>query len=437
MGRTNHNTHRSANEWEEVGLVGTSLRFTDDEIISTLGIGKTKDMCRRSCAMDIALTYTLMSLGPDVQVTAKDCINEQTRRAFWYDTRLFALVDTKVEDKTNQAYFEQHGKYPMVSGMSWHMRTNLLERINSGSTWKEMKESNGSTGMLHPLYRGKLISSWESNRSHFRNWQSTSHLTEVSDSDWRGLTRVLTDKDGEKELLRCINKGFNRMVKNGRCRQTSMGRGRTFEWREWSWLETVRQEVLVSNSFNRKIGDTINGWEYAVKNTTDYWGIAVNKYHWKPVEELSYFKVKIIGGTLGHNQSFNYTTHKWEYHPRFDTSIASAPYIFADEATARQYRDMLVEALPLPSGAYPVYREVDEDFNITDQQVTSTVKKMSYELRLKPDVFVEDLPTPQDMFKEFLKAPASKSNYSGMYDNLPKLPLHIQRVKKEEAEASE
>ena len=94
MGRTHHNTYKSAKEWEEQGLVGKSLRFTDDEIVSTLGIGKSKHMCEYSCAMDMALTYTLMSFGPDREVTAKECINEQTRRAFWYDTRLLAKAKT-------------------------------------------------------------------------------------------------------------------------------------------------------------------------------------------------------------------------------------------------------------------------------------------------------------------------------------------------------
>jgi hypothetical protein len=123
----------------------------------------------------------------------------------------------------------------------------------------------------------------------------------------RGMNRVLMDKDGEKELLRCINKGFNRMVKNGRCIQTSSGRGRTFKWTEWNWLEQVRQEVLVSNSFNRKIGDTINGWEYAIKDTTDWWGCKVNTYHWKPVDVLEYFKVRIESGKVTNGMSI----HQW------------------------------------------------------------------------------------------------------------------------------
>jgi hypothetical protein len=80
MGRTHHNTYKSAEEWVRQGLVGTSLQFTDDEIVSTLGIGKSKHMCNYSCAMDMALTYTLMSFGPDREVTAKECINEQTRQ---------------------------------------------------------------------------------------------------------------------------------------------------------------------------------------------------------------------------------------------------------------------------------------------------------------------------------------------------------------------
>ena len=49
MGRTHHNTYKTAAEWERQGLVGKSLQFTDDEIVSTLGIGKSKDMCKLMC----------------------------------------------------------------------------------------------------------------------------------------------------------------------------------------------------------------------------------------------------------------------------------------------------------------------------------------------------------------------------------------------------
>ncbi len=425
MGRTHHNTYKSAKEWEQQGLVGKSLQFTDDEIVSTLGIGKSKDMCRTSCAMDMALTYTLMSFGPDREVTAKECINEQTRRAFWYDTRLLAQAKTSQPDKTDTEYFQEKGKYPMVTRTGWHIRKTLWDGIESGATWKELD--------TNPLYRAKIISSWSS-ALHVRSWERTSHLTPLEDHMERGMNRVLMDKDGEKELLRCINKGFNRMVKNGRCIQTSVGRGRTFKWTQWNWLEQVRQEVLVSNSFNRKIGDTINGWEYAIKDTTNWWGCQVHTYHWKPVDVLEYYKVRIASGSVTNGQG-KYYNGKWNYPKVYSDVFQDTPYVFGTKAQAEDYASLLDEQLIAPTTSYPVWREVDEDFNTTDKSLSAVAVAVDYPLRLKPDVFVEDLPTPKEILLEFLKSPAAKSNYMGMFDNLPKIPVNIVQVKKEEAEA--
>ena len=410
MGRTHHNTYKTASEWEQQGLVGKSLQFTDDEIVSTLGIGKSKDMCRNSCAMDMALTYTLMSFGPDREVTAKECINEQTRRAFWYDTRLLAQAKVSVLDESDTEYFQEHGKYPMVTRTGWNIRKTLWDAIESGASWKELEM------YTTPLYRARLISSWSRNNTHIRNWDSTSHLTPLEDHMERGMNRVLMDKDGEKELLRCINKGFNRMVKNGRCIQTSVGRGRTFKWTEWNWLERVRQEVLVSNSFNRKIGDTINGWVYAIKDTTDWWGCQVHTYHWKPVDVLEYYKVRIASGSVG-NGSGQYINGQWKYPNVYRDAFQDTPYVFGTKAQAEDYASLLDEQLVAPTTSYPVWREVDEP------------------LRLKPDVFVEDLSTPKEILLEFLKSPAAKSNYMGMFDNLPKIPVNIVKVEKAEADA--
>ena len=433
MARTNHNTYRSANEWEQQGLVGKSLKFTDDEVVSTLGIGKSKHMCESSCAMDMALTYTLMSFGPDREVSAKECINEQTRRAFWYDTRLLAQAKTTRPDKTNTEYFQEHGEFPKVTSTEWNIRKTLWDEIESGATWKELKESDAHS--LRPLYRAKIVSSWSGNNLHFKNWENTSHLTPLEDHMERGMNRVLMDKDGEKELLRCINKGFNRMVKNGRCVQTSSGRGRTFMWTQWQWLEQVRQEVLVSDSFNRKIGDTINDWVYSIKNTKDWWGCKVNTYHWKPKELLHYFKVRIASGVVGRGSGHYTSGVGWEYPKIYKDLFQDTPYVFGTEAEAEDYASILSEQMTPPSTCYPVWREVDEDFNATDKSLSAIAVPVAYDLWLKPEVFVEDLPTPKEILLEFLKSPASKSNYMGMFDQLPKIPVNIVQVEKEEAEA--
>ena len=92
MGRysTNFTGYRSAETWKAQGLIGDSLQFTDDETITALGIGKAMDIVKAGCAMDAALVYTLVSLGPDQHFTAKDMLNERTRKAALYDSQMIA-----------------------------------------------------------------------------------------------------------------------------------------------------------------------------------------------------------------------------------------------------------------------------------------------------------------------------------------------------------
>ena len=86
--------------------------------------------------MDMALTYTLMSFGPDREVTAKECINEQTRRAFWYDTRLLAMA--KPHDMTRPTLITFRSMVVIGDFTGWHIRTNLSKAIERGDTWKEL-----------------------------------------------------------------------------------------------------------------------------------------------------------------------------------------------------------------------------------------------------------------------------------------------------------
>ena len=48
MGRTPQHI-QDRTEWERQGLIGKSLQFTDDEIVSTLGIGKSKTLQELMC----------------------------------------------------------------------------------------------------------------------------------------------------------------------------------------------------------------------------------------------------------------------------------------------------------------------------------------------------------------------------------------------------
>lgn len=84
--KINFTRYRSADEWQGLGLIGDTLLFTDDEIVTQQAIGYTKHLCKVNCPMDIAVVYSMLNQGEGATPTAKDLLNEHTRLAYYYES---------------------------------------------------------------------------------------------------------------------------------------------------------------------------------------------------------------------------------------------------------------------------------------------------------------------------------------------------------------
>lgn len=530
MGRysTNFTGYRSAQTWKQEGLIGDTLQFTDDETITALGIGKAMDIVQNGCAMDAALVYTLVSLGPDQHFTAKDMLNERTRKAALYDTQMIAdgfyrkenehecgeprlwnlstdtiyyyytapvakgklqaLVDWVFEDlparstvltaitqqheyntfkikcdvdvpseflagpsderhfnsgycevyakvlscipdkdgyqKTKFGYCSEidescHSHFPPLHDISgWVCSPDLL-------TWDFKGERPSSL----QLYSNKLCSSYYSNKKHLN--RNTSYHMDVI--EFAPHERAIMQNVCDKFVVKVINKALNRMVKSGRCRQVTAGRGRTFEWRQWSWLETVREQVLLSNSMQRKIGDTVNDWVYSIKSTQEQYGQKIHKYHWTPKDDVEYFQVRIRMPYLKRDQK--YKNGNWVYVRSLGYTNTTLPYIFTSEEAAQAYADDINSVGLSTDTGIPIHKEYDTDFNTEVALPQAEVFTDTWDIALKPDVYVEDEQTPQAMFVAILKKPVLRNKVKEYSDINPKILTMITK-KKEEVEAS-
>ncbi len=86
----NYKAYRSADTWQELGLVGDTLQFTDDEIVTQQAIGYTKYLCDFNCPMDIAVVYSMLNQGQGATPTARDLLNDYTRLAYLFESRQVA-----------------------------------------------------------------------------------------------------------------------------------------------------------------------------------------------------------------------------------------------------------------------------------------------------------------------------------------------------------
>jgi len=86
----NYKAYRSADTWQELGLIGDTLQFTDDEIVTQQAIGYTKHLCDFNCPMDIAVVYSMLNQGQGATPTAKALLNDYTRLAYLFESRQVA-----------------------------------------------------------------------------------------------------------------------------------------------------------------------------------------------------------------------------------------------------------------------------------------------------------------------------------------------------------
>lgn len=86
MTKRYYNRYRPANTWEQLGLIGDTLSFTDDEIVTQQAIGYTKHLCVYHCPMDIAVVYSMLNRGEGATPTAKELMNDYTRLAYYFES---------------------------------------------------------------------------------------------------------------------------------------------------------------------------------------------------------------------------------------------------------------------------------------------------------------------------------------------------------------
>ena len=358
-GRKYFTGYRSPEEWAEVGLIGDSLSFTTDETVAKLGIGYIKDQ-RAECAMDTAIRFTLLNAGENGEITAKQMLNHHTRLASLFEAGLVA----------DGWYIDDEGKRQTHFPASF-IGSKELWRYDTGWSGRSFKLSN--SGYTSSDYR-KI---WESEEGF-----QPVHL--------KGHERALANSVDDKEVLKHINKSLNRMVKSGKAIQVTAGRGRTFRWNKWGWLDKYRQKHLVSVAKQRKLGDVVNGWVYTKGQVTEQYGVEICSHEWEPVETVYRYIVQQESPRVRQNRKW--TGDKYQTFEEIVWSSATLPYFFTDEAEA------LEVAEELNGSTFP---RKGMGIRVNGQIVPPrhTVSKRHITMRVKGDADIEDYMEPLEMYK--------------------------------------
>ena len=116
--------------WQEAGVFGDRLDFTDDEIMTHQTIHRTGQMIGKCRAMDAAVAFSLASLGPNGDAEPQELLNDYTRGAYLIETRkvgygVFRDPNSKScghDEVSNVPYI----KYRAVQTAHWDSENNVV-----------------------------------------------------------------------------------------------------------------------------------------------------------------------------------------------------------------------------------------------------------------------------------------------------------------------
>jgi len=394
--------YRKPSEWANLGMMSDRLSFTDDEVVTKLGIGYIKSQ-GAECAMDTAVRYTLLNAGENGELSAKQMLNPHTRLA--------ALVEENIiADGWYRPDATEENPNPKPV-RAWVYEKNMKKLwANEISSSYYYKNTHFGAGYLGKKVRARAKSTYQSfglyqegtyyyDKSHL--WKTDNFTTYPVAGNERALMNYLDDKT----VLKAINKSLNRMAKSGKAKQVTHGRGRTFRWDSWGWLDTYRQKHLVTMAKQRKLGDVVNGWEFTKGDVTDMFGVEICSHKWEPVEDVNYYRICM---------EYN-SWSDWSYHSKghVDDKSALLPYMFFDKAEAEAVcAELNTTSFPRNGGCIRINGQV--------QYPSFSVKAYNAKknMRLEGNAEVEDYMPPQEMYKQMQLGTKER------YDELRKTMYH-------------
>jgi|DEB0MinimDraft_4_1074332.scaffolds.fasta_scaffold05792_8 hypothetical protein len=400
--------YRDPEVWAELGVVGESLSFTTDETVTKLGIGYIKN-CSVECAMDTAVRFTLLNAGENGEINAKQMLNQHTRLAALIETGLVAdgwYMDNDDEKQKGWVFHEDGIRlhWNRISSRWSHDNSHFGgHMIGATELWQYDTGWSGRSWTL----RGDGASF---RRDYKKLWESEDGFYPIP---LVGNERTAVNMLEDKEVLKCINKSLNRMTKSGKAVQVTQGRGRTFRWNKWGWLDDYRQKHLVTMAKQRKLGDVVNGWEFTKGKVTNMYGVEICDHEWHPVSPVSYFTVEQTIPSISQDRygRYDHDTNRWVPTLNIQWLNARLPYFFMDEGEAQEIVD------ELNSHSYP-RKGMGIRFNGELLTPTHEVVEVSAPMIVRGDAVIEDYMHPEEMYKRIqLSSPDISKELNALLKN--------------------
>ena len=392
--------YRSANTWYQLGLIGDTLQFTDDEVTTKVGIVYTRNQVNDRTAMEAALQFTLLSAGPTAELSREQMLNDHTRLAYYIEEGI--VHDGWLTDSKGKKHRQ------------WVYRSDMERRHNNriAAGWDYDSAQVSGTGKWWAKNDDPTVKNWSERKYEYVMaryvWKSGAYDgAEVLpyNTNRRELIRLAEDK----QVLKCISRVLTRLIQGKRVIKIGEGRSRRFKWDNWQWVDEIRQNKTVSNSKARKLGDVVNGWEYVIKGTRDVYGVKIHTYQWVPVNRKS---LKYYGVHKNMNNRYSWRDHNRAYYDRYFL-------YFYNEGEARRMVDAHNEAcdaieqmieeqantsrvIGLPYNVHLHANGTVTEPLAVGYAFTTDIRRMKlfegdFQLALPQHASVEDMPSPEEI----------------------------------------
>ena len=387
--RTYFTGHREPSVWAGLGMMGTNLSFTTDEVVVKLGLGYIKNQSPE-CAMDTAVRYTLLNAGENGEINAKQMLNEHTRLAALVEEGLIAdgwyRPSPTVEEPNPKPV--RAWVYTDEFHRLWH------NKITSEHYYKNTHFAAALLGKaVAARAKGRYYSFSLYAKEHYQYnyaklWRVDKFATRPVEGNQRFLSQVLDDK----VVLRAINKSLNRMTKSEKAIQVTSGRGRTFRWNSWGWMDKVRNRHLITMAKQRKLGDVVNGWEFTKGSVEMIHGVEICNHTWKPATPLMVWNIKVNIPSWDDYYSWKSDCVRSTTH--------NLPYMFFDKEEANDVLEQLSSAATPVDG---ISIRVDGAPRTHTYSLYS--KDYTQNMQVKGEAVIEDYMPPLEMFKQMQFGP--------------------------------
>ena len=205
-------------------------------------------------------------------------------------------------------------------------------------------------------------------------------------------------------MLKFVRASLSRMMKSkdNIVLKEGIGKSAVHKWNDWAWVTEMTAYVKLTNSKNRKEGDTENGWTYTKVRSRKSHGHEIADFVWKPTEDINDYYVK-----------FKVTDAYYYNYDKTDLQL----FCFSSKTDAENFASTIGKAHLDNNGHYSKRIHKGHEKIPKGRFLIKTVLR---DMTMKGEVDPDEYMSPQEVIQMFRNAsPSVLEEHFDKFEDLP------------------